>query len=362
MSNPSVAGPHAQGDAQDNRGPALLGIVAIFTAISAIAVGSRLFVRLWILKNPGLDDAAISLSLILAIISTIAYGIAIENGYGRHIKYISKPDLGESIKWNLVATVAFYLSLIFSKISVCFLFLRIIGRTRTPHKVAFLYGMMALASVIGFIAAGYTAGQCQPVAKDWNHELPGKCHGDTSVKIGLAQGSINAFIDFSLATFPITFLLKSKMDIRRKVFIWALMSCGVIAGFCSIARIVVSSVLVNSGDFTYVETAGTYLAVAEEAASIVIACIPTLMPLIQVMRGKTVSGKSSKYGRSWPTKSSFAQHTAPDPYEMNTFVSAVPPGEKLQGAYGSDVDLVPGIEKITRIDVKKENVKDIEMV
>lgn len=156
------------------------------------------------------------------------------------------------------------------------------------------------------------------------------------------------------------------MKMRRKAIIYALMSCGVIAGFCSIARIIVSSVLVDSGDFTYVETAGTYLAVAEEAASIILACLPTLMPLVQVVRGKSVSGKSSGYGRSWPTKSSFSEQTAHNaagqtPYEMNTFVAAVPAAERLEGAYGSDVDLVPGIEKITRIDVKKENVKDLNM-
>ena len=64
MSNPSITGPNAGGDASDNRGPALIGVVAMFTAIAAVAVGLRLSVRLWILKSPGLDDAAISLSLV----------------------------------------------------------------------------------------------------------------------------------------------------------------------------------------------------------------------------------------------------------------------------------------------------------
>lgn len=94
-----------------------------------------------------------------------------------------------SIKWNLVATVTFLLSLIFSKISVCYLFLRITGKARTKYGNYFLYSMMALAFIIGVIAAGYTTGQCQPISKDWNHDIPGKCHGDISVKIALAQGS-----------------------------------------------------------------------------------------------------------------------------------------------------------------------------
>ena len=157
------------------------------------------------------------------------------------------------------------------------------------------------------------------------------------------------------------------MDTRRKAIIYALMSCGVIAGFCSIARIVVSSVLVDSGDFTYVETAGTYLAVAEEATSIILACLPTLMPLVQIVRGKSVNGNKSGYGRSWPTKSSFSEQTVQTaaghaPYEMKTFAAAVPAADRLEGAYGSDVDLVPGIEKITRIDVKKENVRDLNVL
>ena len=94
-----------------------------------------------------------------------------------------------SIKWNLVATVTLQLSLVFSKISVCYLFLRIIGKARTKYNHHFLYGMMALAFIIGVVTAGYNSGQCQPISKDWDNEIPGKCHGDIATKIALAQGS-----------------------------------------------------------------------------------------------------------------------------------------------------------------------------
>ena len=64
MSNPSLTGQYAAGSPTDNRGPALLGVTSTFTALSAVAVGLRLFVRLLILKSPGLDDASIVLSLV----------------------------------------------------------------------------------------------------------------------------------------------------------------------------------------------------------------------------------------------------------------------------------------------------------
>ena len=129
-----------------------------------------------------------------ALISTIFYGLAINSGYGRHILTLSESALASAIKWNLIATVTFSVSLIFSKVSVCFLFLRILGRTRTTPKVAFLYGMAALSAVIGFIAAGYTAGQCSPPEKDWDHDIPGKCHGDVSMHIAYAQAGTSFFL------------------------------------------------------------------------------------------------------------------------------------------------------------------------
>ena len=120
--------------------------------------------------------------------STISFGIAIKYGLGQHINFLDKTHLAGAIRWNLIATVTFYVSLIFSRVSICFLFLRILGQTCTPVKSAFLYSMMATTSIIGIIAAGYCAGQCQPVSKDWDDSIPGKCHGVTSVRIGLALG------------------------------------------------------------------------------------------------------------------------------------------------------------------------------
>ena len=142
--------------------------------------------------------------------------------------------------------------------------------------------------------------------------------------------ALNAFIDFALAAFPLTFLTHSAISLQRKYLIISLMSCGVIAGFCSIARVVASTLLLSTGDFTYDEVAGTYLAVTEEAVSIVVACAPTLLPLVRVIKGKRAfSTKASSYGyaKTWPTQTSSSEgggrdvRDVGDPYEMGAFAA-----------------------------------------
>ena len=155
------------------------------------------------------------------------------------------------------------------------------------------------------------------------------------------------------------------MAFRRKATNLGLMFCGAIAGLCSIARVIVSYLLVNSGDFTFVETAGTYLAIAEETASIVIVCVPTWLPLVRIIkRQRKERKKSNKWDRgssertlvnsssnmSWvPLKDQHQTNTIPVP--ESAYVKAVPRpvGQsargKLEEYFGSDADLVLDAEK-----------------
>lgn len=104
---------------------------------------------------------------------------------------------------------------------------------------------------------------------------------------------IGALIDFALAIFPLTFLLRSSMPRKRKIIICGLMSCGVLAGVSSIARVVISTLLVDFSDFTYDGVVGTYLAVFEEVICIVVACVPCLTPLARMVGGKRSHGRNT---------------------------------------------------------------------
>lgn len=217
---------HQPGHAHDNRGPASFGFVVAFTAVAAIAVSLRLYVRLWIVRSPGWDDVAIVISLvrpyppllhhlffythlprtskeyaiakkpastdknkqILAIASATCSGLAISHGYGRHIRSIPPANIIAMIKWNVVGVATFYLGLLFSKVSVSLLLLRIVGRARTRYTTGFLWSMIAVAATIAVVATGSMLGEYGPVGKQWDEPRKVAGYGDLSVKIGIMQG------------------------------------------------------------------------------------------------------------------------------------------------------------------------------
>jgi len=123
--------------------------------------------------------------------------------------------------------------------------LRVLDQTRTKFKRSFPYGIIALLTVIAIPSAGYALGQCQPVRKLWKPLTPGHCQDPgIFVKLGYANGgqqtavwirlrkltsaAINAFGDFALALFPISFIKHLQLQFYRKVVLSLLMCCGIV--------------------------------------------------------------------------------------------------------------------------------------
>jgi len=166
-------------------------------------------------------------------------------GYGQHLYYLSEGDVIESLKWNYLATPLLVFSLAASKISICLMLLRVLDQTRAKFKTSFPYGIIALLTVIAIPSAGYSLGQCQPVRKLWNPLTPGHCQDPgIFVRLGYANGgqqsavesrlrrltsaAINAFGDFALALFPISFIKDLHLPFHRKVILSLLMCCGIV--------------------------------------------------------------------------------------------------------------------------------------
>ena len=110
-------------------------------------------------------------------------------GYGQHLYYLSDDDIIEAHKWRYLGTPLLVFSLAASKISICLLLLRILGKTWDRFKRWFPIAVIVILVAIAVLAAGYTLGQCQPVKKLWNPSTPGHCQDPNSfLKIGYAHG------------------------------------------------------------------------------------------------------------------------------------------------------------------------------
>lgn len=71
MADPNTSQEYASQD----RGPSSLATLSSMTGVTAIFVAARLFVRIKLLKNPGLDDYLIVVAMVIILIRLYFAGI-----------------------------------------------------------------------------------------------------------------------------------------------------------------------------------------------------------------------------------------------------------------------------------------------
>lgn len=89
--------------AVDDRGPELLAIIWVFTALAIIIVTLKLFTRQQFLQGLGLDDFFIFLSLVLIVTCTSIFTYDVHLGMGKHASELGL-GVSEVVKINLIGT------------------------------------------------------------------------------------------------------------------------------------------------------------------------------------------------------------------------------------------------------------------
>lgn len=114
-----------------------------------------------------------------------------------------------------------------------------------------LWTFIAFNSLTSFLDASLIFPQCTPVSFNWDKSVDGKCWSDAAIDgIGIMQGSIAAFTDFTLATLPIYFLWDIRILWRVKIAICSIMALGYASGAFAIARTVLVPSLTTTHDPT----------------------------------------------------------------------------------------------------------------
>ena len=91
--------------------------------------------------------------------------------------------------------------------------------TRIAHIFVALTSTFAVAGVIEGLA------KCIPLAKAWNHELPGKCDNSIAVLWGFAIW--NFLLDIGILTMPLPVLWNLQMSLSKKIGLTCMFAIGV---------------------------------------------------------------------------------------------------------------------------------------
>ena len=167
--------------------------------------------------------------------------------YGRHEYYLSRQERIATTKYNVILNVVLVMSSCFSKISVCFLLLRLLKDAVARKRKLFLWSLIVLLSIYNVVDIISLLVQCRPTAYIWDKAIQGSCW-DPEVQDGFAymQGgahsrvsrlhytililclALTIFAAFSLSAFPVLVVKDLQMNMRTKVALCLLLGLGVL--------------------------------------------------------------------------------------------------------------------------------------
>lgn len=255
-----------------------------------------MFTRSRLIHNVGIDDWMILLALVLAIVCSSLVTADVHYGGGRHFATLDPVQRLNANKFNWIAQPFTIFSCGVGKISVAFLILRIMAKNKVQQW--FLYTLIALLVTINTICVGFLMGQCSPARKLWNPEVPGSCiNPHIQQNVGYFQSSFSCFSDFVLALFPLIIIWELKMRRHVKLGIGAAMSLGIFATGAAIVKTIQLQHLTARADYTYDTVDLVIWYTTESYVIIIAACVPTLRPLLPLLRGRSVSRKSPSVSR-----------------------------------------------------------------
>ncbi|CAI7619827.1 unnamed protein product [Penicillium manginii] len=247
--------PRASDDGHE-RGQRALVVTAVLTGIAALIVGMRLFARLGLMKITGREDWSVLIAL-------------------------------NQLKCLWAAIPMYNASLAFTKFSILLQYIRIFPAR--SFRLACYIVMAVVATYSAWaIVSGYV--NCVPVAKFWNHDLPGHCLNFEAV--WFFNASMNIATDVILLALPMPQLLNLQLPKTQKIALMGVFAIGILVVVTSILRLSSLRNVAQSTDTSYSNVDAAYWTAAECNVAIICACLPFLRPIISSIFPKLLSTNS----------------------------------------------------------------------
>ncbi|KAJ5098313.1 hypothetical protein N7532_005314 [Penicillium argentinense] len=278
--------PRASDDGSE-RGQRALVVTAVLTGIATLIVGMRLFARLGLMKITGREDWSVLIALVFSIIYLALVAAQYHYKMGTHSSLLSPHILQQQLKCLWAAIPMYNASLAFTKFSILFQYIRIFPARSFRLACYIVMGIVATYSSWA-IVSGYV--NCVPVAKFWNHDLPGNCLSFEAV--WFFNASMNIATDVTLLVLPMPFLVKLQLPRMQKIALMAVFAIGILVVITSILRLSSLRTVAQSADTSYSNVDAAYWTAAECNVAIICACLPFLRPIISRCFPKLLSTNS----------------------------------------------------------------------
>ncbi|KAK1139767.1 hypothetical protein N8T08_011163, partial [Aspergillus melleus] len=210
-----------------------IAICLIFSTLASVAVGVRFWIRLQTNRLPWADDFA---ALSSAVLGAAYAGITVGQtrwGLGTSTAYFPVENAVPFSKVQYAGGPVYTLALLGFKVSLLASYLRIGGFIR-PYKVVIVVVIIAVVCN-QMIFTCLLLFACNPIQKQWDMMVPGKCINTVASYYALAGTSLG--FDLIIIALPLPVLWQLRLRLRQRIALVAIYALGFFITVIQIIRI-----------------------------------------------------------------------------------------------------------------------------
>ncbi|KAI1462287.1 hypothetical protein F4805DRAFT_128273 [Annulohypoxylon moriforme] len=278
-------------------------VVTLILAVTILAVGLRLHVRVSVLKNPGKDDWLCLAALCCGLGTYLANMAGVAVGFGDSLLNMTPENQTITMKTIWISPPLWGLSSSLIKMSILTSYLRI--WSNRPFKLL-CHTLLVLLSLFGLTLFFGGVFACVPISLSWIPPSPTSRDASECIDLPLfmfVTSIINTTLDLIIFAVPVPLVYRLQIATRQKVALIGVFTIGAIVCVASVMRLVSIYELDTTTDPS---EGGIRLGLwsgIESNLAITCACLPTLRPVLARVFPRLLLSATSRSAPSWGRRS-----------------------------------------------------------
>ncbi|KAG5982696.1 hypothetical protein E4U54_006350 [Claviceps lovelessii] len=275
-------------------------MVSLLTAVLIVViVGLRVICRFYLRRGPnggfGLDDCITVACVVCLLVTCILISIGSAHGLGKHMNKLEPEEIVQANKWNVIISSVLIWSFSLPKFAMVAILKRILNY---GLATTILFWGLALSSQACILATSvWWWMQCQPIERGWDRTIEGTCAPiSVMANLGYFTSAYSAFLDIFFALYPIYFIMRLNMALKARIAVSVALGLSLLACIVSVYKLAIFQDIfeILEVDPTYPVPYLDILGVAEGAILLICASLPTLGPLIRLVRNRVTKTPMSR--------------------------------------------------------------------
>ncbi|KAL3443361.1 hypothetical protein BJX65DRAFT_320602 [Aspergillus insuetus] len=289
----------------NDRSVEVTAVAAAFMSVATVAVLLRCYVRGFLIKAFGWDDAAMVVAMAFYLMfSGCMIGGAIY-GTGKKFAVLTAHQRVTAMKYWWLCEIAYCFASIGCKVSVCIFLMRI---TVKRLHIWLLSAVMAFTVLTGLLFMFIMLLQCKPLEYFWTRTaldptIEGSCISiEIVITMTYVYSAFAALCDFTVGLLPIFIVHKLHMRRKTKMAVVGILGMACIASSAVIVRFPYVKTF-RDPDFLYATVEIAIWSNIEAGLGITAGSLATLRPLLRHWLGTTTSDGDYNNASPFPGRS-----------------------------------------------------------